>query len=58
MIDNDIFISIPSAERPEAHRREAARIRALIGAATTSAIRRHLEDRACAHDRLAGPDPE
>ena len=54
MSNNDLFVSIPSPQREEAHRREAARIRALAADATTPVMRTHLENRARAHERLAG----
>ena len=44
---------IPPAQ-PEEHRREAIRIRTLAPTATTERMRRHLEDRARQHERLAG----
>lgn len=54
MSNDDLFVSIPSPRREEAHRREAARIRALAADATTPMMRTHLRNRARAHERLAG----
>lgn len=54
MTSVDLFVSIPNPQREEAHRREAARIRALVADATTPVMRTHLENRARAHERLAG----
>jgi len=56
MIDHDLFVSVPNPQSADAHRREAARIRELAASATTPVMRRHLQDRAQAHDQLAGPD--
>jgi len=55
---SDLFVSVPDPQSRDAHRREAARIRALVASATTSVMKRHLEDRARAHEWLAGRDGE
>lgn len=55
MTDADAFTAVPLDRQPSSdHRREAARLRGLAAEATTETIRRHLEDRAKQHDRLAG----
>lgn len=54
MSNGDLFVSIPSPQGGDAHRREARRIRAVAANATTPVIRKHLEDRARAHEWLAG----
>jgi hypothetical protein len=54
MRTDDLFVSVASPQPEGAHRREAARIRALASSVTTPAMRRHLEDRARAHEWLAG----
>lgn len=54
MSNADLFVSIASPQPEGAHRREAARIRALAASVTTPAMRKHLEDRARAHEWLAG----
>jgi hypothetical protein len=56
--NNDLFATVPNPQSGDAHRREAVRIRALAADATTPLIRRHLEDRARAHEQLAGPDAD
>ena len=53
MRNDDRFVSVPSLEGEGAHRREASRIRGLAANATTPAMRKHLEDRARAHEWLA-----
>ena len=52
MIVDDLFTS--ERERPGARRKEAARLRALAADATTDTVKKHLEDRAREHERLAG----
>jgi hypothetical protein len=54
MIRHDLFISVPNPQSGDAHRREAARIRGIAASATTPVMRRHLEDRARAHEALVG----
>jgi len=56
MITNDPCISLQSPLSANAHRREAARIRMLAASVTTPLMRKHLEDRAQAHEHLAGRD--
>jgi len=58
MTNDDLFVSVLSPQRGDVHRREAARIRALAASATTPVMRKHLEDRARAHEWLAGPEQE
>lgn len=41
-------------QRPESRLKEAARLRALAADATTDTVKKHLEDRAREHERLAG----
>jgi hypothetical protein len=55
MIVNDLFTS--DRQPPGVHRNEAARLRALAADATTDMVKKHLEDRAREHERLAG-DPQ
>jgi hypothetical protein len=52
MTVDDLFTS--DRQGREAHRTEAARLRALAADATTDTMRKHLEDRAREHVRLAG----
>jgi hypothetical protein len=40
-------------QRPESRLKEAARLRALAADATTDTVKKHLEDRAREHERLA-----
>jgi hypothetical protein len=54
MKNSELFVSVPDPQSRDAHRREAARIRELVASATTSVMKRHLEDRARAHEWLAG----
>jgi hypothetical protein len=49
---NDLFGS--DEQWPETRLKEAARLRALAADATTDAVKKHLEDRAREHERLAG----
>ena len=58
MRTDDLFVSIAKPQPEDAHRREAARIRALASNVTTPAMRKHLEDRARAHEWLAGRHDE
>ena len=58
MSNNDLFVSVPGTQPGDGHRREAARIRALVASATTPLMRKHLEDRARAHEWLAGTREE
>ena len=58
MVDHDLFGSVLNPQTRDAHRREAVRIRGLAASATTPVIRRHLEDRAQAHEQLAGHDAD
>jgi hypothetical protein len=52
MTVDDLFTS--DRQGREAHRTEAVRLRALAADATTDTMRKHLEDRAREHVRLAG----
>ena len=54
MSQDDLFVSVYGGQPERVHRREAARIRLLAANATTPRMRKHLEDRAQAHERLAG----
>lgn len=54
MIGYDPFVALQNPLSADAHRREAARIRLVAANVTTSAMRKHLEDRAQAHEQLAG----
>jgi hypothetical protein len=58
MTNENLFVSVPSPQSGGAHRREAARIRLLAESATTPVLRKHLEDRARAHEWLAGSPAE
>ena len=58
MSNDDLFIFVPNPQSGGSHRREAARLRSLLASATTPVMRKHLEDRARAHEWLAGTDAE
>jgi hypothetical protein len=49
---DDLFTS--DRQPPETRRKEAVRLRALAREATTALVKKHLEDRAREHERLAG----
>ena len=54
MSNDDLFVSNISPQGGDVHRREATRIRAIAVNATTPVMRKHLEDRARAHEWLVG----
>ena len=58
MSNDNLFVSVPNPQPGGAYRREAARLRRLATSATTPVMRKHLEDRARAHDRLADSHAE